>query len=613
MSVTGRILRIDLTTRRHSIDEIDRSWLTRLIGGRGIGIAYLLKELRPHVDPLSPENKLIFLPGVLSGTPAPGFARWVVCTKSPLTHIYGRSVCGGKFGAAIKIAGFDGIIVDGASEDLSYLYISKDGVRFLDATPLSSLDTQKTQRILRERHGRRAYVACIGEAGERLVKFSSIIHERRAAARCGVGAVMGSKRLKAIVVDTSGSSPPRLYRREPFLRVVREHNEVLKDHPRRKRMTQYGTTIITTIMHDLGIFPVRNFQEGRLEAIEALSAETFQTFKVKDYGCYACSTRCGNVFSVREGPYAGATSEGPEYETIFAFGGEIANTDPASIIYADSLCDMYGIDTISMGVLAGFLMELFERGIVSASELDGLEPRWGSASFLLSLMEKVVKREGVGDVLAEGVRRASEAIGRGSERSAMHVKGLELPGYEPRAAKAHGLNYATSNIGASHMYGYARQEISGYRVPREVDRLADRGKGDICGWNQIRKAFEETGILCNFADSNVTDDLLGMLYLEATGIEAISDPTSFERVGRRIVCLERLFNIREGLGRKEDVLPDRFLKEPLKNAGPSTGEYFRSFDELLDEYYEFMGFTKNGTPKEETIGELDLADFCEYL
>ena len=606
----GKILRIDLTKKHYSTEEVPRSWLSKLIGGRGLGVAYLLKELKPHLDPFSPENRLIFLAGVLAGTPAPGFSRWIVCTKSPLTGIYARSVGGGKFGAGIKMLGYEGIIIQGACKNLTYIYISQEGVKFFDASSLAFLNTQETQRILKEKHGKKVLVACIGEAGERLVKFSSIIHERRAAARCGVGAVMGSKKLKAIVLDLAGCSLPPLYNKEKFFKIVKTHNRVLKDHPRRRRLTQYGTTSIVIPMHDLGIFPVKNFQEGQLEGIENLSAESFQKLKVKDYGCFACTTKCGNIFRVTEGPFKGVESEGPEYETIFAFGGEISNIDPAAIIYADSLCDKYGIDTISMGVVTGFLMELFERGIVSSKELQNQEAKWGNVSFLFWLIEKVAKREGIGDLIAEGVKRASSAIGRGAEYYAMHVKGLELPGYEPRAAKAHGLNYATSNIGASHMYGYARQEISGSTEPRIVDRLADKGKGDITGWNQIKKAFEETGILCNFADSNVTLELIAELYETATGIKALQDETSFHTVGRRIVCLERLFNIKEGLNRKDDILPQRFLSEPLKNAGPSTGEYYKNFEELLDEYYTYMEFEKDGTIS-SLIKKLGLQEFLD--
>ncbi|HEX16576.1 MAG TPA: hypothetical protein ENF44_05590 [Deltaproteobacteria bacterium] len=608
-----RILKIDLTSGKAVTEGLPQEIKHRFIGGRGFGAWYLYKELRPGADPLAPDNKLLFLPGVLAGTVAPGFSRWIVVTKSPLTGCYARSVGGGKFGAAIKIAGYDFIVVEGRAERPVYVYIDKEGVKILDAGDLWGLDTQETQKNLWERHGRKTHIACIGPAGERLVRFAAIIHERRAAARCGVGTVMGAKNLKAIAVNIEGCAPPSLHDKDGFLKLVKEHNRVLKDHPRRKRLTALGTTSMTLRMHELGIFPVRNFQRGRLSGVQQIGAEAFSKLKVADYGCFACTTRCGNVFEVREGPYRGSRSEGPEYETIFAFGGEPENTDIGSLVAADDLCDRLGLDTISTGVTIGFLMELFDRGIVTSEELDGLEPRWGNHALILQLIEKIARREGVGQLLGEGVRRAAEAIGRGAERYAMHCKGLELPGYDPRAAKAHGLSYATSNIGGSHMYGYARQEISGATEPRPVDRLAEDGKGEIAGWNQIKKAREETGVLCNFADSGITPRLIGDLYVSATGVPEFGELDYLDRVGERIVALERSINVREGFRRRDDRLPERFLKEPLQEAGPSTGAVIEGFDRMLDDYYHFMGYDSNGVPTEEKLRELGLEEVAAEL
>jgi aldehyde:ferredoxin oxidoreductase len=427
---------------------------------------------------------------------------------------------------------------------------------------------------------------------------------------------MGSKNLKAIAVTVSRSDGPTLHDRAGFLKIVKEHSRALRAHFRNQKLRKVGTTYMTTIMHELGIFPVRNFREGFLPGIENLSSEAFFRLKVGDYGCYSCGTRCGNVFRVAEGPYKGAESEGPEYETVFSFGGEICNTEIGSIVAADALCDRYGIDTISMGGVVGFIMELYEKGIIDSKDIDGLKPVWGHYGVLLELIEMVAKRKGIGNTLAEGTRIAGEAIGRGSEYYAMHAKGLELPGYEPRAAKAHGLGYATSNIGGSHMYGYVRQEISGSTEPRAVERFADEGKGDIAGWNQIKKAIEETGILCNLADSLITSHILADLFVSATGRDDLGDLERLNEVGERIVCLERCFNVREGLGRKDDTLPARMLTEPLQNAGPATGEVIRKMETLVDEYYHYMGYDDNGVPKEEKLGQLRLenavADMDKY-
>jgi aldehyde:ferredoxin oxidoreductase len=602
----NKFLKIDLSKKEYTEETIDSGLINKFGGGRGFGIDHLYRELAPGTEPYSPDNRMLFVPGILAGTMAPGFSRWIVMTKSPLTGGYGRAVGGGKFGAAIKISGYDFISIRGKAEKPSYVYIGKEGVQFVDAQDLWGLDTQETQERLCGKYGNRTHVACIGPAGENLVRFAAIIHEKRAAARCGVGAVMGSKNLKALVINNSGFNTPTLHDRDGFMKLVKEHNEILKTHARRQKLTQMGTTFMTMRMHEMGIFPVKNFQEGSLPGVEGISAETLAKLKVEDYGCYACTTRCGNVFRAMEGPYKGAESEGPEYETLFSFGGEVANTEIGAIIAADALCDRLGIDTISMGVVVGFVMELFQRGILTASELDGLEPTWGDHSMIFKLIDKVVRKDGIGALLSEGTRIAGEKIGRGADYYAMHAKGLELPGYEPRAAKVHGLGYATSNIGGSHMYGYSRQEISGFAEPRTIDRFTDEGKGDVAGWNQIKKAVEETGILCNFADSNITPQLVADLFVTSTGLKEFGDVSYLDKIGERIVCMERCFNIREGWSRKEDTLPERMFKEPLKNAGPATGEVIRKMDALLDEYYTYMGYDKNGMPTEEKLKALDL-------
>jgi aldehyde:ferredoxin oxidoreductase len=610
----NKLLRIDLSKKEATEIPIQGSVIKDFVGGRGFGIEYLYKNLAPGTDPLGSDNILLLVPGILGGTNAPGFSRWIAMTKSPLTGAYIRSVGGGKFGAAIKNGGYDFIAIHGKADKPTYVYMSKDGVQFMDASDLWGLDTFDTQDRLWEKHDKsHTHIACIGPAGENLVKFAAIIHEKRAAARGGVGTVMGSKNLKAVAINTAGGGTPALSDRATFLRLVKDHNEVLKTHDRRKKMTAYGTTFMTVRMHEMGIFPVKNFQEGGLPGVEKIGAEEFAKLKVGDYGCYACTTRCGNIFQAKEGKYAGIASEGPEYETVFSFGGEIANTDPGAIIAADALCDRLGLDTISMGVVAGFVMELYERGIVTSQQLDGLTPAWGDTDALFILIDKVAKRAGVGNILAEGTVKAGKIFGNNAEYYAMTAKGLELPGYEPRAAKAHGLGYATSNIGGSHMYGYARQEISGFKEPREIDRFADEGKGDVAGWNQIKKAVEETGILCNFADSNVTAQLISDLFVAATGRPDLKDPKNIDSFGERIVALERCFNVREGFTRKDDTLPERMFKEPLQNAGPSTGQVVAKMDTLLDEYYAFMGYDKNGIPTGKKLEELGLSDVAKDM
>lgn len=607
---TGKYLSVDLSTEKCSIGEITTAEKKAFVGGRGLGANYLYNNLMPRTDAFSPSNKLIFAAGVLGGSSAPGFSRWMVITKSPLTGTYMRSVCGGKFGAAIKMNNYEFIVIKGKSTKPAYILIDGTDVKFMDASGLWGLDTENTQHELQKIHGSKARVACIGPAGENLVLFSAIVHEERTAARGGVGAVMGSKSLKAVVVIRK-ENPLVPADKTRFFDIVKGHNHILKEHARRKKLTRFGTTFMTTGMERKGIFPVKNFQEGTLPGVENISGEALEVFKTSNYGCYACTTRCGNIVKVGDGEFKGVLWEGPEYETIYAFGGEIYNTDPNLIFNANLLCDRLGLDTISTGATIGFAMELYERGILTEKDVDGMDLSWGNTDSILTIIRKIARKEGIGALLARGTKKAAETIGKEAVHYAMNTKGLELPGYEPRAAKAHGLGYAVSNIGGSHMYGYCRQEISGR--PEPIDPLSDEGKGGIIARSQINKAIEEVLILCNFADTNVTDQLISDLLVAGTGEYDFTDPDYLNIVGERIVCLERSFNIREGFDRKDDYLPNRFLKEPLKNAGPATGEYYRKYDTLLDEYYKELGYDKNGRPEKVVLKKLGLEGITSDL
>ncbi|MDQ1238437.1 MAG: aldehyde:ferredoxin oxidoreductase [Thermodesulfobacteriota bacterium] len=609
---TGKILRVDLSARKTSIEAIPQDFLRKFVGGRGIGIAYLFGEAQKGVDALGPENKLCFLPGALAGSSALGFGRWIVMTKSPLTGGLARAVGGGNLAAFLKFAGFDMVIIDGVAHKPSYLFLDQDGCEIRDADELWGLDTLKTQEALRDRHGLRVQTACIGPAGERLVRYATITHGTRTASRCGVGTVMGSKNLKAVSILVKARAP-QAHDTNRFKELVRKHSSILRDHKRRVKMHKFGTTFLAQMTREMGVLPVKNFQAGDMEGIEGLFTDAYARMRVGTHGCFNCMTRCGQVHEVTSGPYAGTVSEGPEYETIWAFGSQVGNTDAAATVRADRMCDLLGLDTISTGNTIGFAMELFQRGIITTSDTDGLDLRWGNHDGMLQLIEKIAMREGFGKILGEGSRIAAQIIGNGSEKYAIHCKGLELPAYDPRAAKVHGLSMATSNIGGSHMYGYARQEISGKADPRPIDRFADQGTGDIAAYNQIDKAIEETGILCNFADSGMTRELLGQLLAAGTGLDELEDLDQLRLLGERIVCLERCFNVREGFSRKDDSLPERMVQEPLVNAGPATGETVRNFNGLLDEYYEYLGYTRNGIPSYDTLERLDLADVSRQL
>ncbi|MDQ7784473.1 MAG: aldehyde ferredoxin oxidoreductase family protein [Desulfomonilaceae bacterium] len=607
---TGRLLRVDLTSGRTRWETIPSDVQRTFVGGRGFGIHYLWNETTSDVDPLGSENKLLFLPGTLAGTQAQGFGRWIVMTKSPLTGGVARAVGGGNFAAFMKFAGCDLIAIEGKAESPSYLFIDEGGAHVMNAEDLWGLDTEKTQSALEARHGKRVQTACIGPAGERLVRFATITHGTRTASRCGVGTVMGAKNLKAVSISAR-ARPLEAHDPDRFKALVKAHVGILKDHKRVVKLHKFGTTFLAQMTREMGILPFKNFQTANMEGIENLFTESYTDMRVASHGCFNCMTRCGQVHVVKDGPYAGARSEGPEYESIWAFGAQVGNTEVGATVRADNLCDLLGLDTISTGNTVGFAMELFQRGILTTEDTGGMELTWGDHKVMLDLIRMIAMREGFGRVLGEGTRRAAEAIGRGAEKYAMHSKGLEFPAYEPRAAKIHGLSMATSNIGGSHMYGYARQEISGKADPRSIDRFADEGNGDIAGYNQIAKALEETGILCNFADSGMTYELLGNLLAAGTGFKEFQESSCLNLVGERIVCLERCFNVREGFSRKDDTLPERMRSEPLPDAGPATGEMVRNLDGLLDEYYAYMGYDGNGIPTPGKLRELGL-DYVEF-
>lgn len=473
MGYGGEMLRVNLTAGKVESIPVDMLVARDFIGCRGFGIKHLYDELAPNIDPLGEHNKLIMLTGVLAGTSAQAASRWLVCTKSPLTGCFARSSAGGDFGAWLKFAGYDYIIIEGKAEKPVYLNISPEGCEIKSAAELWGKNTDKTQAWLIQRHGKGVRTACIGPAGENLVKYAAIVTGRRTAARCGVGAVMGSKRLKAVVIQAKRKLT--LHDPEGFRQLVKEQVNSLRNNLEYINHKKFGTSEgISRNM--LGVFPVKNFRFGELSGYERLSAEAYMERRVNEFGCYSCSARCGKKHLVTAGPYAGAESEGPEYESLWAFSGPIDSNNIDATIAADRLCDDLGLDSISAGNCIGFAYELYEKGILTKADTDGLELNYGDHAAMIALIEKIGRREGFGNILAEGAVRAASQIGKGAEAYAMHVKGLELPGYEPRGLKATGFGYATSNIGGSHGNGSLAFQEWGVPVPRAVDRFCRRRK-----------------------------------------------------------------------------------------------------------------------------------------
>ena len=447
-------------------------------------------------------------------------------------------------------------------------------------------------------------MVCIGTAGENLVKYAAIMTDRRAAGRGGGGAVMGAKKLKAIAVrgnETTNMADP-----DAFQAAVREQIKLIRNSEALKRHSVQGTqgAEFTNI---LGMFPTRNFREGVLPNWEKLEASEYDKVRVRKTACYHCMVHCGSISKINEGEYQGAWSEGPEYETTWAFTGPAVTSDIGLTVAADKLCDDLGLDSISTGNTIGFAYELYEQGIISKADTDGFELTFGNKTPILQLVKQIAYRQGFGDLLAEGTREVARRIGKDAEQYAMQVKGLEIPAYHPQGAKAHGLNLLTSSLGADHNAGYGNQEIFNVSIPRAVNRFDVEGKGELTKYNQDITAIMNTGILCNFVAhmNGINLELFGKFLLAATGVADFANPDYLWKVGERIINLERMFNMREGLGRKDDVFPKRITAEPMP-SGPSAGQVFEQ-NILLPDYYKVRGWDiETGIPSKSKLKELGL-------
>jgi len=604
MSVPAKLLRVNLSNRKITTEPIPQQIRTDFIGGRGLGIKYLYDELPPGVDPLGVQNKLLLVSGPLAGTNAQAVARWMAITKSPLTGAYARSVAGADFGAWLKFAGYDLIIVEGRAAKPAYIHLTADSCQIHDAAEIWGKDTVITQKWLSQQHGKDTRTACIGQAGENLVRYAAIVSARRTAGRCGTGAVMGSKNLKAVAITAQRNV--QLHDPETFKNLVKEQIQMMQANKAFQHHKEMGTTENQINTNRLGMYPSKNSIYGSMENFERLHAEEYRKLRTGDFGCYSCAARCGKEHRVTTGPYAGACSEGPEYESIWAFSGPIESSHLEATIAADQLCDDFGMDTISAGNTIGFAYELFEKGILTKSDTDGLELTWGNHQAMVTLIRKIGLREGIGNLLAEGSMRVAAKVGRGSEAYAIHAKGMEIPAYEPRGSKAMGFNYATANIGGSHCFGYASQEVFGNPIPRKIDRFAEEENADIVIFNQNGCARNEVGIMCSFA-AGWYPSLFDKLLFAATGIEEVVTKGYLSKVAERIINLERAFNVRQGFGREQDTLPQRILKEPLHTRGmPGEGQIVRNLDKFLDRYYELRGWTPRGVPSAQKLNDLGL-------
>lgn len=584
----GRILWIDLTGQTFHFTVLDETEVLDWLGGRGFVAKILSDRLKPETDYYAPENPIVFAIGPLTGTKAPVAGRFVAGTRSPLTGGYGMAVSGAEFGPAMRWCGLHGIVISGASEKPVTLSIQDDRVTFRDASRLWGKNTFETQDILREElQDPKAQISCIGPAGENLVRFSAVISGRRAAARCGVGAVMGSKKLKAIVLSRIPKGNYQVARPGEFDRVVKEAYRALVNHPVGKIMKTLGSSFTVDVVNEAGILPTRNFQEGVFEHAKKISGQRLKDeFRVRrTASCYRCPVTCESEVRVDSGEYAGASTRGLEYETLFALGSNCGNANLESIIFMDMYCDMMGLDTMSLGVTIAFAMECFERGMITERETGGLDLSWGNHRVLKDLADLIVQRKGLGAALADGVARASRRI-KGSERFAMHVKGLEMGGYDPRGAKGQGLSFATSTRGGCHHAG-------GYIIGPEVlastvNRFTPEGKAQLVKECRNSRVIYDSAILCTFNTGALAWSLVSRLLSAAMGVDFSEE--DLKKTGDRIFDLEREINQRFGIKPSDDTLPERLLRERMP-SGPSRGHTVE-LEQMLEDYYAISGWER---------------------
>ena len=598
----SKLLRVNLKDKSIKHEQVDLEKSKKFLGARGLGVKTFFDEVDPNVDALSPENKLIISVGLLTGSSVPTGGRFMVITKSPLTDGIAFSNSGGKWGAELKFSGHEMLVFEDKAEKPVYLYIEDEKVEIRDAEHLWGKTTTEATEALQKECGEEAKVLMIGPAGEKLSRMAAVMNDLdRAAGRGGVGAVMGSKNLKAVVVR--GTGKPSYVDEQKLKDVVLEKNKILRANPvAGGGLPTYGTAVLVNIINENGILPVNNFQEGYTPDADMISGETLkEKWLVKNSYCYRCPIGCGRIVKMSDGRIIG----GPEYETVWAFGSDCGNYDLESINIANEYCNEYGLDTISVGATIAAAMELKQRGYIKDEELeaDGLTLNWGDSKSVAEWVKKIGLREGFGERLADGSYRLCESYGH--PEFSMTVKKQEMPAYDARGVQGHGITYATSNRGACHVKGYMiSPEILGQ--PEKLDRLELKGKPAYARvFHDLTAVVDSIG-MCIFSTFGLGAQDFVDLINAAFGKEEFTADTLME-AGDRIWTLEKLFNLKAGFSRKDDTLPERLLKDPMP-AGPTEG-HVHHLDVLLPEYYEVRGWDEEGVPTEETLKKLGLEEY----
>lgn len=606
----GRIAWIDLTEETITDRVLEEEIARKYLGGKGLGAYLLYRSMGPHTDPYSAENKVIFVTGPLTGTTFPATARSGVVTKSPMTGTFLDTYAGGSFGPHLKRVGYDALVITGKARNPVYLLVESGGISIKDAKRLRGLSSSETEKQIRHdlKRDRRekVTVASIGQAGEGLVRFANIITEKRAYGRGGAGAVMGSKNLKAVAIKGDGKVP--IADQKAYKEIEKRCRSNIAEHRLTKRggvFPSVGTWMTVELTQNTGTLPTRNWQENTFVHAGDINGDAFKRYETRSRACVGCPIGCSRDTKASIDGVEFVT-EGPDYETIFAFGSNCEIKDPGIIIAADKLCDEYGLDTISCGGVIGFAMECLERGLISKKDTGGIDLSFGNGDALLEVIHLIARKEGIGRLLSEGVKIASEQI-EGSSLFAMHVKGLELPGYDPRGMKGQGLTYALSDRGGCHVRSNTiRTELLG--LPQAFDQYTYEGKPAMVRDLQLAYATFDSLIACLFGALAIT------LRDYADAVAAITGwPFTQEElrlIAERVWNLTRLFNVREGFGRRDDTLTERIFTE-ASTRGPSKGQVMdrASFENMLDEYYEIVGWDKRtGIPKKEKLKELGIEE-----
>ncbi len=600
----GKVLRVNLTDRTVKVEPLDLKVAQKYLGSRGLGVKIMVDEVPANVDPFSEENKIIIATGALTGAPVPTSGRYMVISKSPLTGTIAIANSGGYWGPKFKATGHDAIIFEGKADKPVYLYIEDDKIEIRDASHIWGKTVSEATEIIKEDH-EGANVLSIGPAGENLSLMASIMNDLdRAAGRGGIGAIMGSKNLKAVVVK--GSKKVSLFDEERVKKVSSEKIKILRDDPvAGGGLPSYGSAVLVNIINESGVLPVRNFQKSYTDNADLISGETMtEKHLVKKQACFRCPIACGRVVKLADGSVVG----GPEYETVWSYGADCDVYDYDAINEANMLCNDYGLDTISAGATIAAAMELYEKGYIKDEDIekDGLSLNWGDAKAIVGWTKKMALREGFGDKLTDGSYRLAESYG--VPELSMSVKKQELPAYDPRGVQGHGITYAVNNRGGCHIKGYMiSPEILGY--PEKLDRLSLEGKAAYAKvFHDLTAVIDSIG-LCVFSTFGLgLPDYVDM-YNAVCG--DIYDADSLLEAGERVWNLEKLFNLREGIDSSHDTLPKRLLEEPVVN-GPTEG-HIHHLDKLLPEYYEVRGWDEKGIPTEETLERLGLEEYKKYL